>query len=121
MIELIAPTLPRVAAAVELARKHLSRWQGAEESNWQPGLRSTAPYSVHPSLLTSVVELSAGRSASVAMHLAESAEELELLRRGTGPLRAFVGGSRAWDAGAIPGGTRPLDYLRLLAKAGRAW
>ena len=54
------------------------------------------------------------------MHLAESPEELELLRHGGGPLRAFLEELGAWDATAIPPGTRPLDYLRLLASAHRA-
>ena len=54
------------------------------------------------------------------MHLAESREELELLRHGTGPLRAFLEEIGAWDATAIPSGSRPIDYLRLLASAHRA-
>jgi len=55
----------------------------------------------------------------MAMHLAESREELELLRDGTGPFRQLLEERSMWDADAIPRGSRPLDYLRLLAEAPR--
>ncbi len=54
------------------------------------------------------------------MHLAESREELELLRHGTGPLRALLEELGARDAALFRPGTRPLEYLRLLAQAHRA-
>ena len=69
----------------------------------QPGLSPHAPYSVHPRLLAAVIALSAAERVPVAMHLAESREELELLRHGTGPLRAFW---RNWGRGT-PRRSRP--------------
>jgi cytosine/adenosine deaminase-related metal-dependent hydrolase len=121
LIELIAPTAPRVAVAIGLARAHLGMdGQDGPAAEWRPGLAPHAPYSVHPDLLKAVVEISAARRAPVAMHLAESEEELELLRRGTGPMRDLLEELSAWDAAAIPSGTRPIDYLRLLTKADRA-
>ena len=84
------------------------------------GLSPHAPYSVHPDLLAAVVELSNRHKIPVAMHLAESPEELELLRHGRGPLRSFLEELGAWDATAVTPGSRPLDYLRLLARAHRA-
>ena len=54
------------------------------------------------------------------MHLAESREELELLRDGTGPFRELLDERSMWDPQAIPRGSRPLDYLRMLADAPRA-
>ncbi len=56
----------------------------------------------------------------LAFHLAESPQELELLQGGTGPFRGLLTDLGAWDASAIPHGTRPLDYLRPLADAPRA-
>ena len=133
--ELIAPTAGRVAVAMKLARSHLHSGAvvGAREdnsrrpaaagtdslSNWRPALSPHAPYSVHPDLLTAVVALSAAERVPVAMHLAESSEELELLQHGTGPLRTFLEDLGAWDPATIPAGSRPLDYLRLLASAHR--
>jgi aminodeoxyfutalosine deaminase len=122
--ELIAPTGDRVAAAIELARSHLrnndfknSRELTTSGKHWQPGLSPHAPYTVHPNLLTAVVELSAAEQVPVAMHLAESREELELLRHGVGPLRTLLEEVGAWDPSAIPPKSRPLDYLRTLAGA----
>jgi cytosine/adenosine deaminase-related metal-dependent hydrolase len=121
LIELIAPTEQRVSEAVELARTYLlTHPHAADFAGWQPGLAPHAPYSVHPNLLAAAVEISAAERVPVAMHLAESTEELELLRRGAGPMRELLEELGAWDAAAIPGGSRPLDYLRVLAKADRA-
>jgi cytosine/adenosine deaminase-related metal-dependent hydrolase len=86
----------------------------------RPGLSPHAPYSVHLDLLKAVIELSKVHQVPVAMHLAESHEELELLRCGTGPLRAFLEELGAWSQSFIPLGTRPMDFLRLLASAHRA-
>jgi aminodeoxyfutalosine deaminase len=113
LLELIAPTADRVAAAVKLAEAHLN-------AAGPRGLSPHAPYSVHPDLLAAVVELSNRYKIPVAMHLAESPEELELLRHGRGPLRTLLEELGAWEAATIPRGTRPLHYLRLLAGAHRA-
>ena len=57
---------------------------------------------------------------SVAHHLAESREELMLLRAGRGPFVQLLEDFDAWDPDAIPFGSRPLDYLMMLAKSHRA-
>jgi aminodeoxyfutalosine deaminase len=116
-IELIAPTADRVAGAAQLAKSHLA---ATRTSRIHPGLSPHAPYSVHPGLLAAVVELSNRYEVPVAMHLAESPEELELLRDNSGPLRTFLEELGAWDGTAIALGTRPLDYLRRLAVAQRS-
>jgi cytosine/adenosine deaminase-related metal-dependent hydrolase len=54
------------------------------------------------------------------MHVAESADELELLQDGTGPFQELLEERSMWDAVAIPRGSRPIDYLRMLAEAPRA-
>ncbi len=84
------------------------------------GLSPHAPYTVHPRLLERIVELAAARGVPVAMHLAESPEELQLLSDGDGPFRDLLDERSMWDADAIPRGSRPLDYLRRLATAPRA-
>ena len=86
----------------------------------RPGLSPHAPYTVSPDLLRRLVQLARERELPVAMHLAESADELKLLRDGTGRLQELLVERSMWDADAIPGGSRPLDYLRSLAAAPRS-
>ncbi len=83
----------------------------------RPGLSPHAPYSVHPELLDRVLRLAKAANVPVAMHLAESGEELELLASGTGPFRQLLEHLGVWAPEVFPGGWRPLDYLKRLADA----
>jgi aminodeoxyfutalosine deaminase len=84
------------------------------------GLSPHAPYSVHPTLLERIVSLAHARNAPVAMHLAESPEELHLLVNGDGMFRELLEERSMWDPAAIPPASRPLDYLQRLSQAPRA-
>jgi cytosine/adenosine deaminase-related metal-dependent hydrolase len=84
------------------------------------GISPHAPYTVHPALLENLVQLAQVRQLPVAMHLAESREELELLSAGMGPFQQLLSDRSMWDGDAIPRGSRPLDYLKVLADAPRA-
>jgi aminodeoxyfutalosine deaminase len=135
-LELIAPTAARVAPTLELAHRWLAETQktegrgegagfGGQVSSQEAsalclGLSPHAPYTVHAELLSRVVSLSAAERVPIAMHLAESREELQLLGSHDGPLRKLMEELDAWDPAAIPRGTRPLHYLRTLAEAYRA-
>lgn len=79
------------------------------------GLSPHAPYSVHPDLYVDLVRLAASHDVPLAIHLAESADELELLEHGEGPMRERLEALGAWQDSAIPHGSRPLDYLRPLS------
>jgi len=81
------------------------------------GLSPHAPYTVHPQLLERLVDLACRQQMPVAMHLAESPEELELLDTASGPFRELLVERSMWDENAIPLGTKPLDYLKVLARA----
>jgi cytosine/adenosine deaminase-related metal-dependent hydrolase len=119
--ELIAPTRERIVAALTLANNHLSYFSSpSHSSHISLGLSPHAPFSVHPELLSAIVALSASKKIPLAMHLAESREEMDLLRYGTGPLRMFLEEIGAWDATAIQPGIRVLGYLKSLASAHRA-
>ena len=118
--ELIAPTSDRAAAALDLAKSWLRCETASGSRHFQHGLSPHAPFSVCTELLTALVALSAEEKIPLAMHLAESREEIELLRHGAGPMRKFLEELGAWDATAIRPGTRPLDYLCRLASAYRA-
>jgi len=129
-LELIGPTPERAETAIRAAEEHaqgvnpLSTPAGlfppeGGTTNVHLGLSPHAPYSVRPELLAAAVELSCKRRLPLAFHLAESREELELIGRGTGPLRDFLAEMAAWQPDAVRPGARPLDYLRVLAAADR--
>jgi cytosine/adenosine deaminase-related metal-dependent hydrolase len=84
------------------------------------GLSPHAPYTVQPALVRRLASLSAVAAAPLAMHLAETREELELLRTGGGPLHDLLVELDAWQPDIIPHASAPLDYLRLLSNAHRA-
>jgi cytosine/adenosine deaminase-related metal-dependent hydrolase len=116
--EFIGPTRERIAPALALAQNHCHL--AAAQSQWQAGLSPHAPYSVHVELLAALVALSNEQRVPIAMHLAESSEELQLLRSGDGPLRALLQGLGAWDTTTPHPKRRVLDDLRVLAAAHRA-
>ena len=115
-LEWIGLTAERMAQNRIEAERHLA----VASSGWRPGLSPHAPYSVHPALVHRAVALSAERRVPVAMHLAESREEIELLGSARGPLRGFLEDLGIWNPAIFPPGRRPLDYLRALAEAHRA-
>jgi cytosine/adenosine deaminase-related metal-dependent hydrolase len=94
--------------------------QRLESAAAPAGLSPHAPYTVHPRLLQRIVDLAKSRRVPIAMHLAESLEELQLLETGDGPFRELLEERSMWDAEAIPHRWRPLDYLRMLAAAPRS-
>jgi cytosine/adenosine deaminase-related metal-dependent hydrolase len=75
---------------------------------------------VRPELIQQCVQLSAKRQIPLALHLAETRQELQLLRDGAGPLVEMMQEFQQWDPAEIPPHSRPLDYLQLLAKSHRA-
>lgn len=97
------------------AQRHL---QGA--NGWSRGLSPHAPYSVHPQLLRDACELSAASQARVAMHLAETREELRLLAGEGGPFQAMLEAFQVWRADVFSHPREPLDLLRELQRAAHA-
>jgi aminodeoxyfutalosine deaminase len=116
--ELIGLQSERVAARLEDAEQFVAQARAA--AGWRGGISPHAPYSVHPELVVGLIRMATANQMPVAMHLAESREELELLSSGSGPFRALLEELGAWDPAAIPPGTRPLAYLQLLAEAPRS-
>ena len=99
----------------------ISRHTALPASAAQPrrGLCPHAPYSVRWQLLPKLAALSAASGIPLAMHLAESQEEIDFLATGQGPLREFLEERGAWEPGIIRPGSQPLDYMRVLAEAHR--
>ena len=74
-----------------------------------------APYSVSPALFGAIrADLDAHDGAVSSVHLGESSEEVEFIKRGTGPWRALLEELGVWtDAWHAPG-TSPVAYLEEL-------
>ncbi len=116
--ELIGLSSDRAAVQLEIARQWLSD-PGQRDDTVTRGLSPHAPYSVGPDLYRDLVNLAVEQDAPVAVHLAETLAELELLDCGTGEFVDMLQRFNAWDSQIIPRGTRPLDYLQPLASVSR--
>ena len=116
--ELIQRRAESLESKLEIARQHIAAGQRA--ACWQPGISPHAPYTTHCELVQRVAELSAETETPVAMHLAESPEEVELLAAHSGPLVCLLRDLDAWDPNAVPRGIEASDYLQMLAQAHRA-
>jgi cytosine/adenosine deaminase-related metal-dependent hydrolase len=118
-LELLGLSSDRIPTQVTLARAHLERGAitpaGAQLETHIPGLSPHAPYSVHPDLFNQLVRLAQEFKAPLAVHLAETRAELELLDLGTGEFVDFLRGLGVWLPTDFPGGMRIPDYLRSLA------
>ena len=99
-LELIAPTLDRVQAAVDTIEPHISfPWHEYDSKKtvlpWEdyrlkPGLSPHAPYSVLPEVFDLVASTCAALHWPIAMHLAESREELEMAPLGHRPVSSIL-------------------------------
>lgn len=117
-VELIGLSDVRAAGQAERLAEHLAKHP--EGPGIRRGISPHAPYTIRPALLEAAVQASAAERLPLAFHLAESPEELQLLATGDGPMVDYMRTLGAWDSTAIALGTRPLDYLRVLAGAHRA-
>ena len=78
------------------------------------GLSPHAPHTVCPALLEKAID----QQIPIAMHLAETLEELQLLRHHTGSLLEMMRRADAdYDPKSVLLGKRPMDYLQLLSTA----
>lgn len=84
------------------------------------GLSPHAPYTVHPSLFDSLIAMALGESAPVAVHLAETKEELQCLSSNTGPFREFLEGLGVYNENAFAESRSAIWYLQRLAPLPRA-
>jgi cytosine/adenosine deaminase-related metal-dependent hydrolase len=69
----------------------------AASLNCRPGLSPHAPYSVRAALLRAAAKRSRREGLPLAIHLAETIDEVDLIKRRQGPLIDFLHGLNAWD------------------------
>lgn len=70
-----------------------------------------APYSTSPALFREIAARHEG-PAPLAVHLAESNEEMEFLQTGRGPIRDMLDALEVWDEAWTPPGAHPVKYLK---------
>ncbi|MCA9111258.1 MAG: amidohydrolase family protein [Planctomycetaceae bacterium] len=103
---------------LEIARQFLG--QASSSLYVIRGLSPHAPYSLSEEFFRQLIDLAVERESPVAMHLAETHEELELLRQGTGLLAEMLKDFGVWrDRFWMPGGSVGA-YLEELSRAGQA-
>jgi cytosine/adenosine deaminase-related metal-dependent hydrolase len=109
--ELLGFTEPDPEGRVRTARAHADDLnRGAIDV--RVSLAPHAPYSVSAGLFQAIhADLDAHADAVSSVHLGEPAEEIELLRHGTGPIRAVLEGLGRWPSDWRPPGVAPVQYL----------
>jgi cytosine/adenosine deaminase-related metal-dependent hydrolase len=117
--EVIGFSRARAASALNAVDERLAHLRELNQ-HFRSGISPHAPYTVSPQLLRDLVARANDFHLPMAMHIAESQEELELLRHGKGAFRDLLEERSMWDAEAIPRGSRPLDYLQVLSESPRA-
>ncbi len=82
------------------------------------GISPHAPYSVSLKTIDRAIHLARKAGSGIAMHVAESPEERELLTTGSGPLAAALRHLGVWREALFPWGADPfVDLIDRLAKA----
>ena len=85
---------------------------GSELPDIRISLAAHAPYSVSPKLFTAIrADLDAHGDAVSSVHLGESPEEMEFIKKGTGPWRALLEQLGVWSDQWQAPGTSPVEYL----------
>ena len=70
-----------------------------------------APYTVSPLLIQAIKAYTRKRKRLFTIHLAESQEEIQFLRDGTGPIAALLKERNQWNESFSPPGISPVKYL----------
>jgi len=118
-LELLGVSDERTAQLLHEARGHLSANEPIAPVI-VAGLSPHSPYTTTPALVDHAARLSQQHRVPLAMHLAESREELAFLQDRSGPLASMLRSAGMWRSDAPPAGATPLDYLQALSKSHRA-
>ncbi len=95
-----------------LVARACAEMAGAAAENPRLRLAAHAPYSVSPALFAALrAAADRERLWPLSVHVAESREELELLRSGRGAWREILEERGRWDPGWVAGTASPVEYL----------
>ena len=106
-------------------QKQLSQFVESESqfrkvSNVRCGISPHAPYSVHPALLKQMCALAMDQQKPVAMHVAETRDELELIEDRRGHFVELLQGFGVWDPNPTETYQSILQILEQLSQAPRS-
>ena len=90
--EVFGPDPLQCVDAVDFLARAVRAMRDRETALVRAGVSPHAPYSVSPELFRAVAEFAAREALPVAIHVAESAAEDDLILRGEGPFAAFLVG-----------------------------
>ena len=113
--EVLGLSPERIQQQTELAGSHLTG-----KSIYSRGISPHAPYSTHLDLVRQSVEISLRTNCPLAMHLAETKPEIELLGTGAGEFREMLIDFGVWREDVFQTSRHAMDYLEVLAKAPRS-
>ncbi len=91
--------------------RNLQQLANLDRENKDVSCTAHAPYSTAANLLQSVKKRAGEKKQLFPIHTAESADELEFLHNGSGPLRNFVEEKGVWDGSFTPPGCPSVEYL----------
>ena len=118
--EVIALTPARAQSQLDEMLQHLKLCAASQQPGIQAGISPHAPYTVHPDVLQSLIQLATQFHVPVAMHLAETVDEIQLLRQGSGPFANLLQQIGVWDPRLFPGHRDPQEQLEQLRQAPQA-
>jgi len=96
----------------DTAEKSIDRLHDlATDTSLDIGFTAHAPYSATPALMQEIKRYSQRKGNVFSIHAAESDEEIEFLRSGTGSFKEFLIDRGAWDDSFKPPGTGAIQYL----------
>lgn len=90
------------------ARTLIDRWRPLERNGLKIGLSLHAPYSLLPEFMRQGLEYARQENLPLCIHAAESAEEAEFFKRGTGPVADHA---RSMGMNWVTPGISPIAYL----------
>ncbi len=90
------------------------------ENHLSSGISPHAPYSVHWDLYEDLTSLAERKHVPLAIHLAETRSELELLTSQTGEFRKMLEDFGIWSESLFRKNQKPMDYLKQLEKVENA-
>src|SRR5437867_5345531 len=115
--EVFGPDPAKCAASMEELRRALDRLSPLASSRLSLGVSPHAPYTVSGPLYRAVADFARGAGLPVALHLAESSAETQLVREGSGP---FADALRARGIPVTAHHRSPVQYLVQLGVLQRA-